>query len=116
MRTNKKYYLLLAIIMITAIIIALSGCVKGSATQRLSGDEPALPQELKGLKVYTVHTGGIGEIKVAILNGEVNSLTYPVGKTEETTIVINKGHYDERVIEAEEILSETDEIIVIKKK
>lgn len=96
--------------------ITISCIKKGEVIQRLDGTESNLPDELKGLKVYVVGTGDGDDIKVAILNGQVNSGTYSVGKTQATTIVVNKDHYDERTIEAKAILLETDDIIVIKKK
>lgn len=110
MKTSK----LLIIALFSAILFSCSDA--GTTQQRLNGDESTLPEELKGLKVYTVSTGGISEVKVAVLNGQVNSATYMVGKVEETTIVVNKGEYNERTIYVKEILSENDSIIVIRKK
>ncbi|MFA5207443.1 MAG: hypothetical protein WC428_02185 [Candidatus Paceibacterota bacterium] len=97
-------------------IIAVSCAEKGTTRQKLNGDEVTLPDELKGLKVFTVATGGGNYVKVAVLNGQVNSLTYPVGKYQQTTIVVNKDRYNERLIEADKILFENDEMILIKKK
>ena len=103
-----------------AVIIFISffalSCESGTTSIQLKGDETLLPEELKGLRVYSVATENWGSVRVAVLNGEVNSLTYPVGKTTQTTIVVNKDRYNERLIEAEEVLSETDDIIVIRKK
>lgn len=94
-------------------LIAFS-CESGTTEVKLHGTEQKLPDELKGLKVYRVSTG-FSEVMVAILNGQVNSTTYPVGKTTQTTIVLNKDHYNERTIEAKAILFENDEMILIKK-
>ncbi len=98
------------------IFIAISCAEKGTTRQKLNGNEATLPDELKGLKVFTVATGGGNYVKVAVLNGQVNSLTYPVGKYQQTTIVLNKDCYNERTIEADKILFENDEMILIKKK
>ena len=85
----------------------------GTSVQRLSGNESTLPAELKGLKVYSVKLGVGSWCRVAVLNGIANSSTYMVGKTQQTTIVINGNQ--PRTIIAKQILSETDSIIVIKK-
>lgn len=74
-----------------------------------------LPDELKGLKVYSVCLGDGEWIQVATLNGQINSGTYPKGKVQETTVVINPNCTSERVIYAQEIISETEDIIVIRK-
>lgn len=95
------------------LFVLLLGCTPGTTTQKLTGYEPTLPPELQGLKVYTVQTGGLSEVKVAILNGQVNSVTYPVGKTQQTTIMVNGQ--SPRTINCE-IISETKEIIVLRKK
>jgi hypothetical protein len=104
-------------LLITLVLVIVTSCdPAGETTQYLTGEEQTLPDELKGLKVYTVSIGNGNYVKVAVLNGQTNSSTYNVGKTQHTTIVVNKDRYNERVIEAEEILSETDDIVVIKKK
>lgn len=108
---KTKTFLLILLISLIAF-----SCESGTSVQTLNGDEQKLPDELKGLKVYKVSTQGWGEVKVAILNGQVNSLTYPVGKTTQSTIIINKDHYNERAIEVDKILFENDEMILIKKK
>jgi len=107
----------IGIIFIASFIILISSCAeKGTTHQKLNGDEATLPDELKGLKVFTVATGDGNYVKVAVLNGQVNSLTYPVDKYQQTTIVLNKDRYNERTIEADKILFENDEMILIKKK
>lgn len=104
----KKLFLLIALVSLTFV-----SCERGSTRTSLNGNESALPPELKGLKIYTVSTG-ISSVRVAVLDNKVNSVTYPVGKTEETTIIINGG--TPRTIECKEIISETDDIIVIRKR
>ena len=62
-----------------------------------------------------IYMGGGGNwIRVAVLNGGVNSTTYMEGKIQETTIIVGDKP-KQRVITAKEILSETDSIIVIRK-
>lgn len=96
------------------LVLTVSCGEKGVSRQKLTGFESNLPDELRGLKVYSVNDGALSYIKVAVLNGQINSVTYPVGKTQETTIMVNKNGQD-RVIHAREILSENDSIIVIRK-
>jgi hypothetical protein len=106
--------LLLIAVLFLAITIS---CDKPGVTEmKLTGVEQQLPEELKGLKVYTVSIGEGQYVKVAILNSEVNSVTYQEGKTTSTTIIINKGEYNEKTIYCKEILAETKDIIVIKKQ
>ena len=73
-----------------AFIILLISCVFISCNNETSVKLESLPPELEGLKIYEVHTGGISYVRVALLKGEINSVTYPVGKTNATTIIINK--------------------------
>jgi len=86
---------------------------KGVTKQWLSGDESTLPQELKGLKVYTVSCGKGEYVRVGILNNQVISTTYQVGKTQQSIILVNKEVT--RTINVESIISENDSIVVIKK-
>ncbi len=107
------------ILILLVLATLVVSCEKGRTTQRLNGNEPGLPPELKGLKVYTVTTGALGEVKVAVLNNQVNSLTYAVGKTTENVIIINStdsyGSSQPRTIMAKEVLFENSEIIIVKK-
>ena len=64
------------ILFIAFTFLLVIGCTKGKTSQTLQGTEEALPPELKGLKVYNVTDDGMSTIKVAILNNQVNSLTY----------------------------------------
>lgn len=99
------------------LMVFTLGCEDpGVSAKKLMGDEDMLPQELKGLQVYSVSCGGGEYVKVAVFNNQINSATYSEGKTTETTIIVNKGEYNERTIYVKEILSETDDIIVLKKK
>ena len=97
-------------------MFTLSGCIdKGEAIKVLNGTEDNLPPELKGLKVYVVGTENGGSVKVAFLNGEINSTTYMKGKIQTTTIILNQTPNKQRVINAKQIISENDSIIVIRK-
>ena len=99
-----------------SLMFTLSGCIdKGETIKVLNGTEENLPPELKGLKVYLVGTSNGGSVKVAFLNGEINSTTYLVGKVECTTIILNQNTKKQRVINAKQIISENDSIIVIRK-
>ena len=102
-------------LIVLGLLLALMSCERGSTTMSLTGSESALPPELKGLKVYTVSTG-ISYVKVAVLNNQINSTTYTEGKTTHTTIIINPNNGTPRTIECKEIISETDDIIVVRKK
>lgn len=96
-------------------LLVLSSCDPAGVTrQTTTGSERGLPEELKGLKVYLVSTGEGDYVKVALLNGKLNSTTYQVGKHSETTILIGCDD-QKRVINAKEIISETDSILVIRK-
>jgi hypothetical protein len=112
-----------SILVIFAVRFGLTSCgEKGRTKQKLTGYEQNLPQELKGLKVYEVDIDGISTVKVAVLNGQVNSTTYSVGKYTETTIILDPADqygdvYGEnrRTITAKEVIYENDSIIIIKK-
>lgn len=73
-----------------------------------------LPDELKGLKIYDLTIDDKGNtIKVATFpDGNVNSLTYRVGKHSETVIILD----NKTTIHAKEIISANDSILVIKIK
>jgi hypothetical protein len=95
------------------LLFLLTSCEdKGVTYQKLTGDEPTLPAELKGLKVYSVSTGDDGFVKVTILNNQAISTTYQSGKHSQSVILVNK---DARTINVESIISENDSIVVIKK-
>lgn len=111
---NTKFKI---IIIVAIAAMSLAACKKsGTTIQKLYGTEEALPQELKGLKVYTVHLDENGNtVMVAILDNDINSVTYREGKQDKTAIVINKDSYDERIIIAKEVVMENDSLMVIKK-
>lgn len=102
------------IIKLLILLLVLGSCgQKGSTGLELHGTEEGLPPELKGLKVYHVETGRFGFINVAILDNKINSLTYPVGKTQQTTLIVNNN--PGRVINVSQVLLENDSLIICKK-
>jgi hypothetical protein len=104
------------ILLALTVVMMMASCEDGGTTRvRLSGDEHLLPPELKGLKVYSVATNSGSYIKVAILNGEVNSVTEHVNKHDQTTILLNKQKSPSRVIEIRDIVMENDSMILCRK-
>jgi hypothetical protein len=102
------------IILILMMGVMLSSCnEKGVTMVNISGDENGLPDELKGLKIYTVSNGGVGSVKVAVIDDQVNSLTYHEGKQDKTTIIVDKTKT--RLIEVGDIMMENDSMITFKK-
>lgn len=55
----------------------------------------------------------MGDVKVAILNNQINSVTYPVGKSKETTILLNQK--ENKMIVAKDIIFENDSILIVRK-
>ena len=99
---------------IALAIVGLTSCADPGTTQlRLNGNESNLPDELKGLKIYSVATDGGSYVKVAILNNQVNSTTYPVGKHTQSLVLVNKQ--DGKLIEVSSVLMENDSLIVCRK-
>jgi len=99
---------------IALAIIGLTSCADPGTTQlRLNGNESNLPDELKGLKIYSVATDGGRYVKVAILNNQINSTTYTVGKHTQSLILVNKQ--DGKLIEVSSVLMENDSLIICKK-
>lgn len=102
------------ILSILILLFLLTSCEdKGVTSQKLTGDEPTLPTELKGLKVYTVSTGDGSYVKVGILNNQAISTTYKSGKHSQSVILVDKE--TTTTINVESIISENDSIVVIKK-
>lgn len=101
------------LITLLASTVLVSCYAPGTTELKLNGDEPNLPEELKGLKVYTVSTNNGGYVRVGILDQKAVSTTYRSGKTLQSFILLNKQNG--KMIEVKEVLSETDSIIVCKK-
>ena len=106
----KKAFVILGALLLTLVISCQD---PGVSRRSLSGAEEALPEELKGLKVYDVSTGNGGWISVAVLDNQIVSNTYRSGKSTRSLIIVNGEK--SRTIEAESIISENDSIVVIKK-
>lgn len=81
--------------------------------QKIKADDQNLPSELKGLKVYNIQLQGYGDVKVAVLNNKPISTTYPVGKHQESLIIVDNS--TGKLIKVTQILSENDSLIVCRK-
>lgn len=105
------------IFLIIMIVFAFSSCEDAGVSHlRLTNGNENLPAALKNLKVYSVSLGGGDWVKVALIDGQPNSTTYVKGKAIETVIIINNNdNKSVRMINAKQIISENDSIIVIKK-
>lgn len=102
-----------SILLLTASF-ALQSCEdKGASTLRLTGNENELPQELKGMKVYSIHVGQGSYMKVAVLNNKIIGNSYQSGKVTENSVVVDLSTNNE--IQIESILMENDSIIICKK-
>lgn len=102
------------ILTILILLLTLTSCEdKGVTRQRLMGNESNLPEEIKGLKVYSVSCGNGEWVKVGVLNNQAISTTYKSGKSTQSVILVNKEVV--KTINVESIISENDSIIVIKK-
>lgn len=97
--------------------IALSSCSDpGTTDVRVHGNEPALPEELKGLKIYSVSDGYGSRIKVAVFKGQVVGEEYRNGKHRYDAVNIYKqdGEVSRRYPESS-ILLENDSILILRK-
>lgn len=97
----------------------------GTTTVRLQGDEKGLPEELKGLKIYSVSDGygnytvsdGYGNyIKVSILENQVVGTSYMNGKHKNHLVYANQNNEITITVPKKNIIVENDSIMVIKKK
>jgi hypothetical protein len=105
------------ILSLTLISAILTSCRDaGTTSLRVNGKEQALPEELKGLKIYDVSEGGVSSVKVAVLEGRVIGTTYQEGKYTESVVNIYKNkEKPTRSFLEENVLVENDSIIVIRK-
>jgi hypothetical protein len=104
----------------TKILAILLGCLlltacdeKGENHQYLNGNETNLPDELKGLKVYSVCVSPGNWVKVAILDNKIKSTTYMDGKFSESVLIVDKS--TGKIITVSSIIVENDSIIVARK-
>lgn len=94
--------------------LVLTSCYKPGYTKlHLNGDEPNLPKELKGLKVYSVELDHGNDIKVAVIDNQINSTTYRVGKQTKSLVLVNKQNNE--LIEVSQVLMENDSLIICRK-
>lgn len=100
-------------LLLLCVVCLSCGEQAGVIKLRLKSNEDDLPQELKGLKIYSVSVGDGVYVKVAVLDNKANSTTYPVGKFQESLIVVDNS--TSKQIKVSQILSETDSIIVCRK-
>ena len=100
-------------VLVTALFVQCEA--PGVSTQRLGGGEGTLPEVLKGLKVYSVSIGRGEYINVAVINKEINSLTYIEGKQPKSVIIVKNSGYDQHEIKVKEILLEYNTIIIARK-
>lgn len=101
-------------LIITALVIGLMSCSDPGETRlHLNGNESNLPEELKGLKVYSVSIGDGHYVKVAIIDDKINSTTYRLGKHEESLVIVNKQ--DNKLIPVSSVLMENDSLIICRK-
>jgi hypothetical protein len=101
-------------LMIIALVIGVTSCNDPGYTRlRLQGNETNLPEELKGLKVYTVAIDNGRYIEVAIMGDKINSTTYQSGKNTQSIVILNKQ--DNKLIEVSSVLMENDSLIICGK-
>ena len=103
------------IITLITLIMTITSCADpGTHRVTLNGNESTLPDELKGLKVYNIATDK-GFVKVAVMNNQINSTTYTVGKTQQTTLIINNNQTTPKLIQVKNIIMENDSLIICRK-
>lgn len=103
------------IITLITLIMTITSCAEpGTHRVTLNGNESTLPDELKGLKVYNIATDK-GFVKVAVMNNQINSTTYTVGKTQQTTLIINNNQTTPKLIQVKNIIMENDSLIICRK-
>jgi len=111
---NLKINTFTAIAVYAILAFVFTSCDDAGVTfKRLNGDEKNLPDELKGLKIYSVSTGNGMYVKVAVLDSKINSTTYQVGKVQESVVIVNKQNG--KLIQVSQILVENDSLIVCRK-
>ncbi len=95
--------------------ITLFSCYDvGTTSKSLNGNEESLPEELKGLRIYTVTTNNYTDVKVGVMdNTKTTSLTYNEGEHTGNFILIEKD--TNKTILVSKIIYENDSVIVCKK-
>lgn len=100
------------IILTILIVVIAGGCSQPGATEQKVLNSELLPRELKGLKIYRVTVDNLGYSYVAVLNNDVNSVTYREGKVTKTMLMVNQTG---TTIPVEQILMENDSMIICRK-
>jgi hypothetical protein len=108
------------LILLSIVLSLLLSCKNPETTKLLMDgkNNPNLPEELKGLKVYKVYLNSGNPIKVAVLNGQIKSVSETSGKVLRQTMVLTKEESKDCVymIPIQDILLENDTIITARKK
>jgi hypothetical protein len=86
----------------------------GKTKIKVRGDEPGLPEDLKGLKIYSV-SDGERNVRVAILKGSVVGTNIKDGKQYHNTVNVYEENVTTRTFLPEDIIIENDSIVVIRK-
>lgn len=86
----------------------------GTTEIRVHGNEVGLPEELKGLKIYSV-SDGYSKIKVAVFEGRVVGTNYKSGKHRHNSVNVYEENESTRSFSTEDIIIENDSIVVIRK-
>ena len=103
----KNFKTMQGIFAVTLLSFGLVSCdPAGTSKIKVTGNENELPQELKGLKVYSVSCGEGDYIKVAILNSKVVGTSY-----KEDIAIIQQ----DSVIPNEQVIFENDTIKIVRK-
>ncbi len=100
------------ILSITTLLL-ITSCSDPGTSEILLDDHKNLPTELKGLKIYNVSTGRGGSVIVAVLNNDLNSITYREGKRNESVMLLNKQ--TNKVIQVRDVVMENDSLIICRK-
>jgi len=86
----------------------------GVTRMKVRGDESGLPENLKGLKIYSVSDGD-GYVKVAVFQGQVVGTNYQSGKYRHNSVNVYEENVTTRTFLPEDIIIENDSIVVIRK-
>lgn len=104
------------IILFLVSLVTISCSDPGTTSIHIHGNEPTLPDELKGLKIYNVSDGYGSHTKVAVFKGKVVGGEYQSGKYRYEVVNIYKqdGSVSRKYPESN-IIIENDSILVIRK-
>ena len=106
------------IIFLLSLPFFLTSCYpeQGTSIVKLKGDESALPQDLKGLKIYKVFTEGNEYVRVGVIKNQVVSTQESVfkGKVWENIDVVMVNS-PKQIYKVKSVLMENDSLIVFRK-